>query len=162
MLSPKQVSRIFEKYLTTSQINVRLTYGLGSISGTWRRVRLGRSAFFMMKAKLLTPLRMKAIDLDITGSGGGSGGGSGNNEGEGSGVVFIDPSIYEDDNPTAFCQPPCTFVFPPWQLPYTTTISPTPATSTVLNQWTDVVTRQNPGGVTSAETLTFSTTMGNI
>ncbi|CAK1362346.1 unnamed protein product [Cercospora beticola] len=98
-----------------------------------------------------------AIDLDITGtrSGNGSNGGGGGENGE---VVLIDPSIYSDPNPVAFCQPPCTFVFPPWQLPYTTTISPPPITSTVVNAWNDVVTRRNPDGATTTETLSFTTT----
>lgn len=102
-----------------------------------------------------------AIDLDVVGSrdGVGNGNGTGNGTGDGD-LVLIDPSIYSDPNPVAFCQPPCTFVFPPWQLPYTTTISPRPVTSTVVNAWTDVVTRQNPDGATSMETLTFSTTVG--
>lgn len=103
----------------------------------------------------------QAIDLNYTGDAGGGGGnssdgGGGGNNGDGSGVVTIDPSIYGDPNPQVTCQPPCTFVFPPWTLPYTTTISPTPVTSSIVDYWPYVTTIS--GIVTS--TLYISKTTG--
>lgn len=95
----------------------------------------------------------QAIDLEISGDG--SDGGDGD-DGENDNVVIIDPSIYEDANPEATCRPPCTFVLPPWTLPYTTTITPTPITSTVLLQWPSIST--GGGGVTS--TVYVSKTTG--
>lgn len=83
----------------------------------------------------------QAIDLNYTGSAGGNGDGTdgngtnGGGSGGGSGVVSIDPSVYQDPNPSVTCQPPCTFVFPPWTLPYTTTISPPLVTSSIVDYW---------------------------
>lgn len=98
----------------------------------------------------------KAIDLEISGDGSGGGDGDDGGDGENDNVVIIDPSIYEDSNPKATCRPPCTFVLPPWTLPYTTTITPTPITSTVLLQWPSVST--GGGGATS--TVYVSKTTG--
>lgn len=99
----------------------------------------------------------QAIDLNYTGSAGGNGGGNDNNgtNGSGSGVVTIDPSVYQDPNPSVTCQPPCTFVFPPWTLPYTTTISPPPVTSSIVDYWPYVTTISG-----STSTLYVSKTTG--
>ncbi|KAL4947908.1 glycosyl hydrolase family 71-domain-containing protein [Aspergillus filifer] len=80
-------------------------------------------------------------------SGGGSGGdGSGDGLGDGSGLVYVDPSVWTDPEPTIGCEPPCTLIFPPVSLA-------TPVTVT----WPDYVT-----GIYSSsgsETLTVSTTI---
>ena len=41
----------------------------------------------------------------------------------GSGDVYIDPSIWTEPTPTAYCEPPCVLILPPLQLPSPTTIS---------------------------------------
>ncbi|KAF2150413.1 glycoside hydrolase family 18 protein, partial [Myriangium duriaei CBS 260.36] len=51
--------------------------------------------------------------------------------GSGSGIVYIDPEIFTDPNPTIACYPPCIFIFPPWILPNPTTIAIPPVTSTI-------------------------------
>ncbi|KAK4611783.1 Killer toxin subunits alpha/beta [Fulvia fulva] len=81
-----------------------------------------------------------AIDLNYTGDAGGGSGGNNSTNGTGSGVVTIDPSIYGNPNPQVTCQPPCTFVLPPWTLPYTTTITPAPVTSSIVDYWPYVTT----------------------
>lgn len=61
-------------------------------------------------------------------SGGGQGGGT---EGDGDAIVYIDPSIWSEENPEINCQPPCSFVLPPFQLPEPTTISIPPMTTSL-------------------------------
>ncbi|GAM87637.1 hypothetical protein ANO11243_056640 [Dothideomycetidae sp. 11243] len=51
--------------------------------------------------------------------------------GSGSGIVYIDPIIFTEPNPTISCYPPCIFIFPPWVLPAPTTINIPPVTSTI-------------------------------
>lgn len=101
-----------------------------------------------------------AMDLNASYSGslGLGGGGGDNGTGDASGVVYISPDIFTDPDPTVACQPPCTFVFPPWTLSSTTTISQPPVTMTVEDMWPLVETLD--GGVTStvyASTLTTTT-----
>lgn len=140
------------------RIYVELPYRVGEKPGPRRNFRLGKIPVEWAWGDALIFFH-QAIDLDIAGNRDGAGDGGD----DGSGVVYLDPSLYENANPTAFCQPPCTFVFPPWVLPYTTTISPPPFTSTVFNQWVDVVTGQVPGGGgITTETTTYTTTTGKI
>ncbi|KAF2167032.1 glycoside hydrolase family 18 protein [Zasmidium cellare ATCC 36951] len=97
-----------------------------------------------------------AIDLNVTGGEDGGGGGGGTGGGSGSGVVSIDPSVYSG-SPTVSCQPPCTFVFPPWTLPYTTTITPSPVTTSITEEWPLVTTLSGMVTTTysSDTTITF-------
>jgi hypothetical protein len=54
--------------------------------------------------------------------------GSGSN---GSGIVYVDPGIWNETDPTADCQPPCVIVLPPKALPTNTTISFPPYTTSL-------------------------------
>ncbi|KAL1835120.1 hypothetical protein VTK73DRAFT_6240 [Phialemonium thermophilum] len=63
------------------------------------------------------------------------GGGDGNGDGGGD-IVYIDPLIWGQPDPTVFCQPPCTLVLPPWPVDGgLTTISFPPATETIEETW---------------------------
>ncbi|KAI1775411.1 hypothetical protein F4818DRAFT_416512 [Hypoxylon cercidicola] len=81
--------------------------------------------------------------------------GNGTEVGTGSGVVFIDPSILTDPDATIACEPPCTFVLPPWILPTPTVISQPPITETILEMYTSVRTLTN--GVTSTVYVSVTT-----
>ncbi|KAM5359510.1 hypothetical protein ACJA88_015111 [Fusarium oxysporum] len=50
----------------------------------------------------------------------------GGGQGDGSGVIYIDPEIWEEDQPEVKCHPPCTMVLPPSSLkkPVTLTLPP--------------------------------------
>ncbi|KAK8075259.1 glycoside hydrolase superfamily, partial [Apiospora hydei] len=77
--------------------------------------------------------------------------------GGGSGPIYIAPEVYDDENPTASCFPPCTFIMPPWVLDGPTTISQPPATVSYLDTW-DTTTDIGGGTiVTTAMTETTST-----
>ncbi|THZ35414.1 pectin lyase-like protein [Aureobasidium pullulans] len=69
--------------------------------------------------------------------------------------VFIDPSVWTEEDPTIQCQPPCTFILPPFQLSTTTTIT-FPLYTTSLNvAWTTTVTYTDTSGrKTSSKTVT--------
>ncbi|KAK4236578.1 hypothetical protein C8A03DRAFT_16799, partial [Achaetomium macrosporum] len=103
-----------------------------------------------------------AIDLDVdygpnTGSPGGSpGGGAGGDSG--SGPILISPDIYNspDPAPEVRCHPPCTLVFPPWQLSTTTTISMDPVTVAYSENW-EVTTTVNGAPVTTSTGTVTST-----
>src|SRR5437762_3475394 len=73
--------------------------------------------------------------------------GNGTEVGTGSGVVYIDPSILTAPDATITCEPPCTFVLPPWILSTITMISRPPITETMLEMYASVETLTN--GVTS-------------
>ncbi|OTA67732.1 glycoside hydrolase family 55 protein [Hypoxylon sp. EC38] len=45
-------------------------------------------------------------------------------EDEGSGVVYIDPSIWGDEDPTVYCIPPCIIILPPKETTITYTFPP--------------------------------------
>jgi len=100
---------------------------------------------------------LKAIDLEIKGTGSGGGDGEEGDEDGNGAVVTIDPSVYEDDDPEVTCRPPCTFVLPPWTLPYTTTIRPPPVTSTVLLRWPSISTISTGNGGSGGGTGVTST-----
>ncbi|KAF2795231.1 glycoside hydrolase family 18 protein [Melanomma pulvis-pyrius CBS 109.77] len=61
---------------------------------------------------------------DVPDGGGSDNPGSpgGGQNGGGSGVIYIDPSIWDEPNPVVNCQAPCTLILPPLQLPKPTTI----------------------------------------
>lgn len=83
---------------------------------------------------------------------------NGTEEGGGSGVVYIDPRIFTETDPTIACIPPCTFVLPPWTLSTATTattISQPPVTQTLQEMWQSTVTNSN--GVTSVVVLSTTT-----
>ncbi|KAJ9374868.1 CAZyme family GH18 [Paecilomyces variotii] len=80
---------------------------------------------------------------------------NGTEEGGGSGVVFIDPGIFTETDPTIACIPPCTFVLPPWTLSTPTTISQPPVTQTLQQMWQSTVT--DSSGVTSVVVLSTTT-----
>ncbi|KAK4145065.1 uncharacterized protein C8A04DRAFT_27060 [Dichotomopilus funicola] len=87
-----------------------------------------------------------ATDLDAdygscSGSPGGSPGGVSSGD-SGSAPVIISPSIYDDaaDAPDVFCEPPCTFIFPPWQLDTATTISMALVTVVYTENWESTTT----------------------
>lgn len=96
-----------------------------------------------------------AIDLNMTGSGSGSEPGGDDEDGENDfpgqdpmdNVVYVDPSVYDEENPLVQCEPPCVLVMPPWTLPYATTIYPTPITQSWTDEWAYVSTQS--GGVTT-------------
>ncbi|THW31700.1 pectin lyase-like protein [Aureobasidium pullulans] len=69
--------------------------------------------------------------------------------------VSIDPSVWTEEDPTIQCQPPCTFILPPFQLSTTTTIT-FPLYTTSLNvAWTTTVTYTDTSGrKTSSKTVT--------
>ncbi|KAI0552393.1 hypothetical protein F4679DRAFT_535452 [Xylaria curta] len=54
---------------------------------------------------------------------GGSGGNSGGTGEGGDSIVYIDPSIWNSPAPVINCEPPCTFVLPPLQLPTPSTVT---------------------------------------
>ncbi|CAJ2504363.1 Uu.00g117570.m01.CDS01 [Anthostomella pinea] len=66
---------------------------------------------------------------------GGSGGQSGSSESGCGGLVYIDPSIWHDDNPVIQCEPPCTFILPPLTLSTTTTITFPPYVTSLDVAW---------------------------
>jgi chitinase len=90
-----------------------------------------------------------AIDLNSAGDGAG-------NSGPGSGQVLIGTEIYTQATPTVNCQPPCTFIFPPWTMSTSATISQAPTTPTVRNEWPLVITDGN--GITSTSHITETVT----
>jgi len=63
-----------------------------------------------------------------------SGAGAGDNGGTGggSGIVYLNPTIWTEQNPEVHCKPPCILVLPPIQLANPTTISLKPLTTSVL------------------------------
>ncbi|KAJ4288855.1 hypothetical protein N0V88_007185 [Collariella sp. IMI 366227] len=84
-----------------------------------------------------------SVDM-FSGSGSGDtpdGGGStdpgnpGGGQGDGSGVIYIDPSIYEEGAPEVKCQPPCTFILPPKSLTKATTITFPPYVTSLDVAW---------------------------
>ncbi|KAI1108458.1 class 5 chitinase 1 [Nemania sp. NC0429] len=81
--------------------------------------------------------------------------GNGSEVGTGSGVVYIDPSILTEPDATISCEPPCTFVLPPWTLSETTVISRPPITETLLNIYRSV--RTLTDGVTSVVYVSVTT-----
>lgn len=66
---------------------------------------------------------------------GGTSGQSGSSSGGCGGIVYIDPSIWEETNPEISCEPPCTFVLPPLQLPTATTITFPPYVTSLDVAW---------------------------
>ncbi|KAL4911869.1 hypothetical protein BDW62DRAFT_207015 [Aspergillus aurantiobrunneus] len=79
-----------------------------------------------------------AVDLQGWGTGsGGNGDGDGDGDDDGSGDVFIDPSIWEDENPTITCQPPCNFILPPTVMATPTVITLPPYTTDLEVAWTE-------------------------
>ncbi|KAI0122362.1 class 5 chitinase 1 [Daldinia grandis] len=73
--------------------------------------------------------------------------GNGTEVGTGSGVVYVDPGIFTDPDATIACEPPCTFVLPPWTLSESTVITQPPITKTILDMYVSLQTLTN--GVTS-------------
>jgi hypothetical protein len=61
--------------------------------------------------------------------------GTGTGPGDTNSVVYIDPEIWNSADPTINCEPPCTFVLPPWTLSTTTTINIDPLTQTFEDTW---------------------------
>jgi hypothetical protein len=51
--------------------------------------------------------------------------------GVGGEIVFVDPSIWHEENPTAACNPPCQIILPPLELSTTTTITFPPYTTSI-------------------------------
>lgn len=58
-------------------------------------------------------------------------GSTGSGSSGGSGVVYVDPSIWNETNPTVYCIPPCVIVLPPRPVT-TTTITYPPITTTLI------------------------------
>ncbi|KAH8165445.1 hypothetical protein CIB48_g2775 [Xylaria polymorpha] len=91
-----------------------------------------------------------AIDLDADyGSDDEPGQGDG-----GSGPVYISPDIWKQSDPVVQCEPPCTFIFPPWVLPTPTTISMDPVTVTYREVWYTTVTKSGAVITTSVGQVT--------
>ena len=67
----------------------------------------------------------------------------------GSSLVFIDPSIWQQPQPTVSCIPPCDLILPPYTLSAPTTINFPPFITTITEQWV------NSSSTTSIFTLTF-------
>ncbi|KAH7317126.1 hypothetical protein B0I35DRAFT_461621 [Stachybotrys elegans] len=91
-----------------------------------------------------------AIDLDADYAQGDDPGGGDT----GSGVIIISPDIYEEEEPTVSCYPPCTFVFPPWILPSPTTITVDPVTVTYEENWSTTISVSGGVITTSAASIT--------
>lgn len=81
--------------------------------------------------------------------------GNGSEVRTGSGVVYIDPSVLTDPDATIACEPPCTFVLPPWILSTSTVITQPPITETILEMYPSVQTLNN--GVTSTVYVSVTT-----
>lgn len=81
--------------------------------------------------------------------------GNGTEVGTGSGVVYIDPSVLTDPDATIACEPPCTFVLPPWILSTSTVITQPPITETILEMYPSIQTLTN--GVTSMVYVSVTT-----
>ncbi|KAL8833094.1 MAG: hypothetical protein Q9170_004503 [Blastenia crenularia] len=87
------------------------------------------------------------------GSGSGGNSGSSYGGGPGSGLVYVNASIWTDQQPVVACQPPCVIVLPPSQLPSPTVISFPPLTTTyVINTVTGDSSGQ--GGTPTVVTVT--------
>ncbi|RYP70405.1 hypothetical protein DL771_005526 [Monosporascus sp. 5C6A] len=83
--------------------------------------------------------------------------GDGPGEGDtGSGPVIVSPDIYDSGGPVAQCYPPCTFAFPPWQLPTQTTISIPPVIIIYEENWETTI-MINGGIVTTPAASVTST-----
>jgi chitinase len=52
-------------------------------------------------------------------------------------MVYIDPSIYEEESPEIHCYPPCTFILPPLSLDRPTTISFPPYVTSLDVAWSE-------------------------
>ncbi|PHH66073.1 hypothetical protein CDD81_598 [Ophiocordyceps australis] len=94
-----------------------------------------------------------AMDLETSNNNKGSG------SRKGSGPVYIHPSILTQPGATIACEPPCTFIFPPWTLPTSTVISREPVTETILelHPWVE-----NLGHGTSRTVFVSRTTITTI
>ncbi|KAM5465541.1 putative chitinase [Microsporum audouinii] len=91
-----------------------------------------------------------AVDLEVSyGDDDGHGGGD-----SGSGPVYISPDIYETNDPVIGCYPPCTFVFPPWELSTTTTITVPPAAIMYEETWETTLTVSDVTITTSGAKVT--------
>lgn len=89
---------------------------------------------------------------DEGGDGDGNGGSGDGGDGDGDGdILYIDPTIWSSDKPTAGCQPPCTLVLPPWPLSSMTTISFPVITETIKETWPETT-----SGVTKYRTTTIT------
>ncbi|KAJ8115315.1 hypothetical protein ONZ43_g4695 [Nemania bipapillata] len=111
----------------------------------------------IMRPVLITDPNVQYAWLALSEQGGtfgddvGTFGGDGGDEG--SGVVYIDPSIWNDPNPTAYCIPPCIIVLPPKETALTYTFPPI---TTTIPVFTDD--DANPTIVTTTITLPPLTT----
>lgn len=76
---------------------------------------------------------------DVPDGGGSDNPGSpgGGQNGGGSGVIYIDPSIWDEPNPVVNCQAPCTLILPPLQLPKPTTIHFPPYVTSLDVAWSE-------------------------
>jgi hypothetical protein len=68
-------------------------------------------------------------------------------------VVYVDPSIWNETNPTVQCIPPCIVVLPPEQLNTTTTISFPPYTTSIT---------EDCGGSLTVVTTTINIPPGKV
>lgn len=72
----------------------------------------------------------------------------------GSGPVIISPDVYRKADPVIACDPPCTFVLPPWVLSTKTTIVVPPATVTYEENWSTTITIGKETITTKAASIT--------
>jgi chitinase len=77
----------------------------------------------------------------------------------GTGEAYVGSGIYNGSTPYVYCQPPCTFVFPPWSLSTSTTLSMPLQTVTVQDVWPYVSTAGNGAVTTVYVTQTVTTTI---
>ncbi|PSR80523.1 glycosyl hydrolases family 18-domain-containing protein [Coniella lustricola] len=82
---------------------------------------------------------------------GAGGGNDGSSESESGGIVYIDPTIWAQPSPTIQCDPPCTFILPPYSLAQPTTIT-FPLYTTSL----DVAWSESTGWTSIVETTTLT------
>ncbi|KAI7971863.1 hypothetical protein EIK77_007462 [Talaromyces pinophilus] len=88
-----------------------------------------------------------ALDLQSNGTAGAGDTVSSGND-TGSGVVYVPPSIWDDENPTLNCIPPCSFIMPPITLPTPTTLY-IPPSSVVVTVSSYTVTTTTIGPTTT-------------
>lgn len=86
---------------------------------------------------------------------GGSSGQEGASSGGCGGLVYIDPSVWTEEEPEISCLPPCTFILPPLQLSTTTTITFPPYVTSLDVAW-PVTTGGSTGWTHIVQTTTLT------
>lgn len=94
-----------------------------------------------------------AVDLEsFSSDGGGISGGNGTIGGQQ--VFYIDPSVWDEENPSMNCDAPCYLILPPWQLPEPSVVTPPAVTTTLDVAWPTVIHSTDSNGKVTVETTT--------